>query len=53
MQVENTEDSDSNPYGEDLNLDSSKICSDGWIQISIQVIQILGEERSETKGHKL
>ena len=52
MQVEESEDSDLNPYGEDLNLDSSKGCSNEWIRITIQAIRIPGEERSETEGHK-
>ena len=40
MQAEKSEDSDSNPYKEDSNPDSSKGCSDGWIQIPIHAIQI-------------
>ena len=36
----------------DSNLDFSKVCSNGWIRISIQEIQIPSEERSETKGHR-
>ena len=52
VQAEESEDSDSNPYWEDLNLDSSKVFSNKWIWISIQAIQILGEERSETEGHR-
>ena len=52
MQAEKSEDSDSNTYGEDLNPDFNKVCLDGWIRISIQEIQILGEERSETEGHR-
>ena len=52
MQAEEFEDNNLNPYGEDSNLDSSKVCLDGWIRISIQAIRILGEEKSETEGHK-
>ena len=52
MQAEEYENSDSNPYGEDLNPNSSKVFSNEWIRISIQEIQIPGEERSETKGHR-
>ena len=35
VQAEEFEESDSNPYGEDSNLDSSEIFLDGWIWISI------------------
>ena len=52
MQAEESEDSDLNPYGEDLNLDSSKGCSNESIRITIQAIRIPGEEKSETEGHR-
>ena len=52
VQTKEFEDSDSSPYKEDSNPNSSKVCSDGWIRISIQEIRISGEERSETKGHR-
>ena len=52
MQVEESEDNDSNPYREDSNLDSNEVYSDGWIWISIQAIRIPSEERSEIEGHK-
>ena len=51
MQTKESEYNDSNPYGEDSNLDFGKICSDGWIWISIQAIRIPSEERSETEVH--
>ena len=51
VQVEEFEDSDSNPYGEDSNPNSSEVCLDGWIWIFIQAIWITGEKRSETEGH--
>ena len=52
VQAEESEDNDSNPYGEDLSPDSSKVCLDGWIRISIKAIQILDEERSENEGYR-
>ena len=52
VQAKESEDSDSNPYEEDSNPNSSKVCSDGWIWISIQAIRIPSEERSETEGHR-
>ena len=52
MQAKESEDNNLNPYREDSNPDSSKVCLDGWIRISIQVIQISSEERSETEGHE-
>ena len=52
MKAKEFEDIDWNPYGEDSNPDFNKVCLDGWIRISIQEIQIPGEERSETKGHR-
>ena len=52
MQAEEFEDNDLNPYGKDSNLDSSKVCSNGWIRICIEANRILSEERSETEGHR-
>ena len=51
VQAKESEDSDSNPYGEDSNFDSSEVCLNGWIRISIQAIRIPCEEKSETEGH--
>ena len=51
MQAEESKDNGSNPYREDSNPNSSEGCSDGWIRISIQVIGIPSEEKSETEGH--
>ena len=52
VQTKESKDSDSNPYGNDSNLDSNKVCSNRWIRISIQEIRIPNEEKSETKGHR-
>ena len=45
--VQNKEsgDNDLNPYEEDSNSDSSKVFSDGWIRISIQLIRILDKKK--------
>ena len=46
------EDQDSNPCTINSNLDSTKVCSNRWIRIYIQEIQIPCEERSEAEGHR-